>query len=294
MSTHTLLVIAIGLGAALFIAIGFVLQQHVAALEPADERLSFRLLAHLVRKPLWLAGIASMIVGQLLGAYALSVGSLALVEPVMASNLLFALPLAALWHRRPICRRDWAGAAAVLVGLSTFVAAGDPYGGTTAGVGWRSWVESFGAIAAVVVVLVLGGRRIRPTSEPVRLAAAAGILFGVQDALTQRTELVAGGGLLHLVTTWPVFLLVTVGIVGLLLNQSAFEAGPLSRSLPAVVAGEPVTGIALGVGIYREHLTLAFPWILFEVAGLVIMGWGVLRLAASPVVAPPARVAAGR
>ena len=294
MSTHTLVVVALGLGAALFIAIGFVLQQHVAALEPADEQLSFRLLAHLVRKPLWLAGIGSMIVGQLLGAYALSQGSLALVEPVMACNLLFALPLAAVWHRRPICPRDWAGAAAVLVGLSAFVAAGDPYGGSTAGVGWRSWVEALGPIALVVALLVLGSRRLRPTSEPVRLAAGAGILFGVQDALTQRTELVAGGGLLHLVTTWPVFLLLTVAIVGLLLNQSAFEAGPLSRSLPAVVAGEPVTGIALGVGIYREHLTLAFPWILIEIAGLLVMGWGVLRLASSPLVAPPERVTADR
>lgn len=292
MSSHTLLVVAVGLGAALFIAIGFVMQQHVAAEEPADEQLSFRLLAHLIRKPVWLAGIASMIVGQLIGAYDLSLGSLALVEPVMACNLLFALPLAALWHRRPICRRDWAGAAAVLAGLSAFVAAGDPYGGTTAGVTPASWIESLGTIAAVVALLVLGGRRPRPTSEPLRLAAAAGTLFGVQDALTQRTELVAGGGLLHLLTTWPVFLLLTVGIVGLLLNQSAFEAGPLSRSLPAVVAGEPVTGIALGVGIYREHLTLAFPWILIEIAGLLVMGWGVFQLAALSVVAPPNRVAA--
>ena len=294
MISHTLQVVAIGLGAAVFIAIGFVLQQHAAAEEPPEERLSFRLLTHLVRRPVWLAGIASMIAGQLLGAYALSRGSLALVEPVTAANLLFALPLAAVWHRRPICRRDWAGAAAVLVGLSAFVAAGDPYGGTTAGVDSSSWIEALGTIAAVVALLVFSGRRLRPTSEPVRLAAAAGTLFGVQDALTQRTELAARGGLLHMATTWPVFLLLTVGIIGLLLNQSAFEAGPLSRSLPAVVAGEPVTGIALGVGLYHEHLARGFPWVMIEIAGLLVMGWGVLQLAGSSVVAAPPRVAAER
>lgn len=284
MGSHILLVIGVGLAAALLLGIGFVLQQHVAAEEPDSERLTIRLLVQLVRRPLWLAGIVAMIGGQLLGAYALSKGSLALVEPIMACNLLFALPLAAVCHRRPIRSRDTLGALAVLAGLTAFVGAGDPHGGSPSGVVWSSWALSIGAVAAGAAVLVMGGRQLRPTGEPVRLAAAAGVLFGLQDALTQRVERVASSGLVHLLTGWSPFLLVAVAVVGLLLNQSAFEAGPLSRSLPAVVAGEPLTGIGIGVGLYGEHLTLALPWVVIELAGLAVMVWGVCRVAASPVV----------
>lgn len=164
------------------------------------------------------------------------------------------------------------------------VGAGDPHGGSPSGVAWSSWALSVGAVAAGAAVLVMGGRQLRPTAEPARLAAAAGVLFGLQDALTQRVERVASRGLVHLLTGWSLFLLVAVAVVGILLNQSAFEAGPLSRSLPAVVAGEPLTGIGIGVGLYGEHITLALPWVVVELVGLAVMVWGVCRVATSPVV----------
>jgi len=93
------LTIGLGLGAALWLGGGFVLQQHVAATLPWSDVLSPRLLLDLVRKPLWVAGIVVMVIGQLLGAAALGQGSLALVEPLLAANLLFALSVSALWRR---------------------------------------------------------------------------------------------------------------------------------------------------------------------------------------------------
>lgn len=278
------LAIGTGLAAALFIAVGFVLQQHAAAQEPPSERLSFRLLAQLVRRPIWLGGIASMVAGQLFGAVALDRGSLALVEPLTASNLLFALPLSALWHRRRIGARDWLAAGCLLAGLTAFVAAGDPFGGTTSGIHWTSWLAAIGAIGFTAGMLVVLGRRVVPLREVTALAAAAGVLYGVQDALTQRVEAVATHGVLGLLTSWPVFVLLAIAVVALLLNQSAFEAGPLALSLPPVTVGEPLAGIAIGVGVYREHLNLGWPWLAIELVGLVAMVVGVSALASSPVV----------
>lgn len=273
-----------GLGGALLIAIGFVAQQKAAEQEPADERLSFRLLGQLLRRPMWLGGIAAMVGGQLLGAAALDRGSLALVEPIMATNVLFALPLSAVWHKRRLGGREWAGAVALIAGLAAFVAAGDPYGGRATRLPWPNWMIAMGAIAVVAAVAVSLGRRSAPYREATYLAVGAGVLYGLQDALTQRTEAGFSSGLVSVLASWPPYILVAVAVVALLLNQSAFEAAPLDASLPATTVAEPLTGIAFGVGVYGEHLRLQGPLLAVELAGVVAMVVGVVLVARSPIV----------
>lgn len=281
--------IAAALGGAVFIAIGFVVQQHAAAAEPPDERLSFRLLTHLVRRPIWLAGIGSMVVGQILGAMALDFGSLALVTPVMATNLAFALPLSAFWHRRWFGAREWVGVSCLLAGLTVFVVAGDPSGGETSRLPWPNWVIAGSSIAAVAALLVLRARRSPPALQATFLAAAAGCLYGLQDALTQRTEADFGHGIATIVTTWPAYTLLAVAVVALLLGQSAFEAAPLAASLPAITMAEPLTGICFGAGVYGDHLNTSAPALVAEIAGISAMIAGVVLVARSPLVSGAAR-----
>ena len=80
--------------AALLIGTGFVLQQHAAQREPDSRFLSLRLITDLLRKPRWLAGIGCMIAGQVLAAWSIGNLSLAFVEPLLTTNLVFALLLA--------------------------------------------------------------------------------------------------------------------------------------------------------------------------------------------------------
>lgn len=278
-------VIAVALGGALCIAIGFVVQQHAAAEEPPDERLSFRLLAHLVRRPLWLAGIGAMAAGQILGAVALGHGDIALVEPIMAANVLFALPLAALWRRKRLGRREWAGAVILLAGLAAFIGGGDPHGGSTSRLPWPNWVVSGGSIALVALVLVLLSRRRPPSLQASLLAGAAGTLYGLQDALTQRSMAeLSHQGVVSAIVSWPVFALLAVAVVGLLLAQSAFEAAPLAASLPVMTVAEPLTGIAFGAGVYGEHLNLGASLLPVELGGVVLVVLGVFLVARSPLV----------
>jgi drug/metabolite transporter (DMT)-like permease len=244
--------IALALGAALFLAVGFVVQQRVAAQEPPEERLSFLLLVKLVQRPVWLGGVAVMAVGQVLGAAALKTGNLALVEPVIATNLLFALPLAAIWSRRRLGVREWAGGFLLVGGLATFVAAGDPHGGHGAYVPWTHWVMAGAVVGALASTLVSISRRQDPYRQATFLASAAGFLYGMQDALTQRTMSELGHGVLAMLSTWPAYALLTVAVIAMLLSQSAFEEAPLSASLPASTAIEPIAGIAFGVGLYHD------------------------------------------
>ena len=76
----------------------------------------------------WLLPLLGMVVGwttNLLGfavqALALHLGSVALVQPVLVTQLLFALPMAAAWQRRHPNRRDWASAALISGGLVLFL-----------------------------------------------------------------------------------------------------------------------------------------------------------------------------
>ncbi|MGH8981477.1 MAG: DMT family transporter [Acidimicrobiales bacterium] len=278
------LTVALSLGAALFLAVGFVVQQHAAAEEPPGVRLSFRLLLHLVRRPLWLGGVAAQVSGQVLGAIALGSGALGLVEPVMAVNLLFALPLAASWNRRRIGRREWVGAAALLAGLAVFIAIGNPHGGHTAHLPWPNWVLSGGSILVLTGIVVTIGRRRPASQQATMLALGAGMLFGLQDALTQRAMAVLGHGFMAVVVGWPAFTLVAVAIFGMLLSQSAFEAAPLDASLPAMTALEPITGIAFGVGVYHESLNTNGGDLFGEIFGLAIAVVGVYLVASSPIV----------
>jgi drug/metabolite transporter (DMT)-like permease len=276
--------IALSLGAALFLAVGFVVQQRVAAQEPPNERLSFLLLIKLVQRPVWLAGIATMVVGQVLGATALKTGDLALVEPVIATNLLFALPLAAIWCRRRLGVREWVGCFLLLAGLGVFVAAGDPHGaGFDRYVPWTHWVAAGGVVAVVAGALVLISLRQTPYRQATLLASAAGFLYGLQDALTQRTMTSLDHGVLVMLTSWPAYTLLGVAIVAMLLAQSAFEEAPLSASLPASTAIEPIAGIAFGVGLYHDYLDRSPVALAFETTGLALAVVGVILVAASPI-----------
>ncbi len=276
--------IGLSLGAAVFLAGGFVVQQRVAAQEPPEERLSFLLLIKLAQRPMWLGGVATMAIGQVLGAIALKSGNLALVEPVIASNLLFALVLSAAWSRQRLGRREWAGGILLLAGLATFVAAGDPHRRHGASVPWTHWVMAGAVVAVIAVTLVTLSRRQAPYRQATFLATAAGFLYGMQDALTQRTMGALGHGLLTMVTSWPAYALLSVAIIAMLLSQSAFEEAPLSASLPASTAVEPIAAIAFGVGLYHEYLDLGGAALAFEVVGLAVATVGVFLVAGSPIV----------
>lgn len=88
-------VFLLGVGAACCLGLGFVLQQLAAQRAPLSDFLSFRLLLDLMRMPQWLLGVFLMICGMLLSALALTKGEVSLVEPLTATNLLFAMALSA-------------------------------------------------------------------------------------------------------------------------------------------------------------------------------------------------------
>jgi len=277
-------VYVLGVAAAVLLAVGFVLQQHAAEQEPPSLRLSPHLLLDLLRRPLWLTGIASMVGGQVLGAVALSFGAVALVEPLLAANLLFALPMAAVYHRRRLRGADFLGALVLVAGLAIFVVASQPDGGSPRAPGLAAWVVVFAALAVVVALLLVVQRGKGAVATAGLLATGAGLLFGMQDTLTQAADGLIARGLLALLVSWVPYVILIIAVCGLLLSQSAFGVAPLSASLPAITVTEPLLGITLGIALYGEHVRTSPLALVGEVLGLAAVVGGIIILGRSPLV----------
>ncbi|MFI9204546.1 DMT family transporter [Streptomyces sp. NPDC053048] len=289
-----MMVFAFAVSAACCLGVGFVLQQDAAQRAPMSDFLSFRLLLDLVRMPRWLAGIAFMVCGMALGALALGLGEVSLVEPLMATNLLFAMAFSRWRTRQPLGGTGWAGLWLLAVGVAAFVVAGRPHGGRTVTDPLRHWLV-VGVVAGTALLLAAVSKRVRMSTEAALLAVAAGLLYGLQDALTRVTgERLAEGGWTVLVTTWQPYAVAGLGLAALVLVQSAFETAPLRMSLPALTAAQPLAGIACGVGFMGDRLRTTPGALAWEAAGLVAIVCGIVLIGRHPAmpsgVARPERV----
>ncbi|MER6676360.1 DMT family transporter [Streptomyces sp. NPDC000983] len=286
----SLLVLLLAVGAACCLGFGFVLQQNAAQKAPLNDFLSPRILLDLVRVPRWLGGIALMVAGMTLGAAALGMGQLSLVEPLLATNLLFAMALSRRQTRQPLGRQGWGGLLLLAGGVTAFVVAGRPSGGTALTDPSRQWLI-IGSMIGAAVLLTGYARRSRLGAGPALLATAAGLLYGVQDALTRVTgQRLGEGGLGEVLTSWQPYAVLALGVTGLVLVQSAFETASLRMSLPALTAAQPLAGIVCGVGFLGDRLRTDTGALAWEAAGLAAIVVGIVLLGMHPAMPSGAKV----
>jgi hypothetical protein len=137
-------------------------------------------------------------------------------------------------------------------------------------------------IAGIAYVAVLAGVARRGPARATLIGLAAGLVFGIQDALTRQTlEILQGHPLTVLFTNWPPYCLLGAGIVGLWLMQNAFSAGPLHASLPTIAAGEPVAGIVLGIVVFGDRIQVSPGMLAIEAGGIAALIVGVVAVARS-------------
>jgi drug/metabolite transporter (DMT)-like permease len=245
----------VGLAAALCLGVGYVLQQRAAALTPLEEVLRWRLLLDLLHKPMWLWGVGAMVVGQLLGGLALQLASVALVEPLLSANLLFAFVIAAALSDRRVRWHEVGGAVLLSMALAAFLVVGDPRSSDDPEPS-RGWsLVALALVAAAVVILLVVAKKQQFIAKAVLLSTGAGLLYGLQDAATRQSLLrIDQNGVARVVTSPWAYLVVAAAVTGLLLAQSAFKLGSLAHSLPPLTAAEPLVGIALGVGLLADKV----------------------------------------
>jgi len=268
--------------AALLVGAGFVLQQRAAAMEPASRFLSIRLIIDLFRKPRWLAGIGLLVGGYILAAWSIGHLELSLVEPLLTAYLIFALLLAIPLSGHAFRLREVIGAAILVTGVALVSASrsAKPIGLSFGSV--SHWPAAAG-IAAIAFILVEAGRRRSGRLRAALTGTAAGLVLGIQDALTRQTlEALQGNSFTLLFSTWPAYALAGAGALGIWLTQNAFSAGPLQASLPAISAGEPLIGILLGVIVFGDRIQISPVLLAIQAGGVAALVVGVVMVASDP------------
>src|SRR5258708_2293945 len=118
--------IVIALAAAMLLGVGFVLQQFAAEQAPKPSFRGLGLVADLLPRPGWLAGLAVRVAGQLCSAWAAGPLDLSLAEPLLATNLIFALALAVPLSRQQLRAAEIIGAVLLLGGVAALSLARSP------------------------------------------------------------------------------------------------------------------------------------------------------------------------
>ncbi len=287
----TALAVATGLAAAGAFGIGVAVQHRQAQLAAGTG--GARALGRLARQRLWLAGLALAAAGYGLQALALGYGPLALVAPVVATDLLFALPAAARWAGRPMRRRDWAGCLLAGGGVAVFLAVAAPSPGR-ADAPAGHWAAAFAAVAVLACAAVTAAVRSAGTARAVLLAVAAGPVFGMTAAVTLSTTRLLSRDGLSVLGRWQPWALLVLGGTGLLLSMAAFQAGPLAATLPVMDSAEPVSGVLIGALVLGERLTASPAVLAVQLAAGAAAVGGILLLGRAALDACPPRRRGGR
>lgn len=269
---HPVGAIVCALLAALMFAIAAVAQQRAAAEVPEGQAL----IGSLIRDPRWWAGVLGDVGGYGLQVAALALGAVLLVQPILVSSLVFALPLAARLNGHRITGREFGMATALTAGLVLFVVVGNPTeGNSTAPL--RNWVLPLGLLLILIAVAVAVAFRCGPGPRALLLGTASGSLYGIAAALTSYVSGLFEHGLGDVLTSWQTWALVGSGVTGVYLQQRAFQAGSLAASLPTVMIAEPLVAAFLGRTVLNERLQA-------HGLGLVVTGLSVLVMCVTAVV----------
>lgn len=286
-------VLLLSLAAAACYGASSVLQQREAHRAPSQMAMRLGLIGHLLRRPLWLLGNLAGVAGFALQFLALRRGALALVQPLLVTGLVFALAGAAvLDHRRPSAL-ELAWTVTTMGGLALFIAVSQPGPGFPRGsaLGWTL----LGALTLASVGVLVVVARERRHWRALCLGIAAGLVGGVLSALIERTAHRLDHGIAHTLTSWSPYALIACAILGLVLTQSAYQAGDIRLSLPALTVTEPIAAILIGQLLFGERISMTALAVVGEVAGLGMMALGVFGLGQAAGVAaagPPAAASA--
>jgi drug/metabolite transporter (DMT)-like permease len=243
----------LAVGAAFFIAIGDVIHQR-SAHEVTDEPVSHvDLFWRLLRDGRWWLGSVVAAVGFALQAAALGLGSVLLVQAVLVTSLLFALPINARLSRRRVTRWEWTWAALLAAAVAVIVTVGNPTAGHSRA-SFETWTAVIAVLGPALVLCVVGARMLSGPASAVLLAVVSGALWGLFAVLTKGVVDRLDDGLWALLRTPELYAWALVAIAGTAWQQSSFRAGALTASLPTMTVTEPVVGSVLGIVVLGETL----------------------------------------
>jgi hypothetical protein len=266
-------------------AVAAVLQRKAAAQVPPERSMHVSLIADLIRRRVWLAGIAMVVVAAVAQATALAFGPIALVQPIFIIELPVTLMLSALVirGRDAIRQLPWRAIIITTVALGAGLAAAQPSGAIDSARD-SSWMIALIATAAFEALLISTavGMRGEPRAALLGLAAACG--YALTAALLKNAMADLNMGVVEFFTRWHIYAVAAAGVGSLFLLQNALQAGSLVASQPMLTVGDALISIAYGVTLFSEVLRDGW-WLLPQFVALAAIIYGCVQIAKSPLAA---------
>ena len=114
-------VVLLALLAAFCMAVGMVTQHRATTDVPTEKGMTSEIAVAMARSPLWWAGMLTTTLGYGFQVLALAWGSLLVVQPLLVSCLLFALPMSARLGQRRVTTSEWTWALVLTGALGVFI-----------------------------------------------------------------------------------------------------------------------------------------------------------------------------
>jgi drug/metabolite transporter (DMT)-like permease len=276
---NELIAVLIAIAGAITFGASDVIEQRATHKVAKRPPLDFKLFADLAANRLWVIGITVDIAASVMQAFALHFGPLALVQPILVLDLLFAVVFSYILARR---RPDWVTVAGVLSctgGLVLFLAVARP---TSPPVSVApSILVPLGLATAGLLAVCLVAWRLSPQRIlPLATAFACGVIFGITAFLLKELTATVGHGFNPPSQQWPLYAFIIAEPLGFLLNQNAFQESSLIAPVLAIrTVTDPLVAIGIGLVWLDETITSSPGAIAAEVVGLVALSAGVVALA---------------
>jgi len=252
--------------------------QHVASIAAPGRTSGWRLVVYLFRNPLWLFGWVALAGAFVFQALALHDGQISVVQPLLATELVFMLVLRRVWIRQSIRPVTWGAAAVTCVGLAVFVVGAEPTGGnpTPTSHHWLTALLACCIGAGVLAVLAHWGSA---GLRAALYASAAAVMWAlVATFIKATTDTLTEFGIAGTFIRWPLYALALGSVAALFLQQAALHVGPLRASQPFLVIIDPMVSIALSIWLFSEHFTDNAARLAVAAAGFAVMCAGVVLL----------------
>ena len=253
--------------AAFFFALAAALQQKGALNLPTISLAQPSSLLKLVGQTMWLLGTLALFTGYVFQAAALDRGRLVIIQPLLVTTVVFALPLGYLLTRQHVGRREVLGAGVILLGLALFTYFGDPAGGNDNAPG-SEWAIAIGVIVVVCAGLLSFGGRGGLAMKAAVYGTVSGILFGLSASLTKPTVEYLHEGVDTMLSHWEPYVLAIVGVLGFVFQQVSLGTGRLAPSVATVSVANPVVSILIGALLLNETLSRPAWHVVLAIVGL--------------------------
>lgn len=231
------------------------LQQKGALLLGVDDEGKPRSIAALAKSRWWLIGTGVLLVGYLLQAVALDKGRLSIIQPLLVTTVVWALPLGYYLTAQHVGRREVIGAIVVVLGLALYAIFGDPAAGNDSAP-TDEWAVALLIVTVICVVLLLLGRRAEAMRKASFLGVMSGILYGTSACMVKEvTSQLDSGGVSDVLSHWQFWGMAIAGIVAFVVQQVSLREGFLATSVATVSVSNPIISVIIGIVLFEETLS---------------------------------------